>query len=123
MSAQAAMPLDQLTVVLGMLFLAVGGLMMTQRIRRGRELCEEFARRLPEEYRAHRSPRPAFFYTARSAAYSAFVLQRKFLQLPDERLVARFEEIRRQEIKTLLVVFGGCAALLLVWLWMDIGVN
>jgi hypothetical protein len=117
------MPLEQLTVVLSMVFLAAGGLMMAQRIRRGRELCDEFQRRLPAEYRAFEEPRPAFFYTTRSAAYSAFVLQRKFLQLPDPQLVAQFEEVRRQEVQTLIFVFGGCAALVVVWLWLDIGVN
>jgi hypothetical protein len=114
------MPLEQFTVLLGLLFLAVGGLMMARRIRRGRELCEEFARRLPAEYQACKEPRPAFFYTSRSAAYSAFVLQRKFLRLPDERLVAQFEEIRRQEIKTLVFVFGGCTLLSLMWFWLGI---
>lgn len=117
------MPLEQITVIFGMLFLLVGGLMMAQRIRRGRQLCEEFARRLPVEYKVHKAPRPAFFYTTRSAAYSAFVLQRKFEQLSDPRLAAQFEEVRRQEVQTLIFVFGGCAALVVVWLWMDIGIN
>ena len=112
------MPLEQFTVLLGLVFLVVGGVMMVRRIRRGKQLCEEFARRLPTEYRAHNEPRPAFFYTSRSAAYSAFVLQRKFLQLPDHELVTRFEEIRRQEISTLAIVFGGCVLMTLTWLWM-----
>ena len=114
------MPLEQLTVIFGMAFLAAGGMLMTLRIRRGRLLCDEFARRLPSEYRAHQEPRPAFFYNARSATYSAFVLQRKFLELSDKDLVARFEDMRRQEVQTLLFVFGGCAVLGVAFLWMEV---
>jgi hypothetical protein len=114
------MPLEKVTVVFGMVFLAVGALLMAQRIYRGRRLCEEFERRLPTEYRAHREPRPAFFYTARSAAYSAFVLQRKFRQLSDPRLVRQFEEVRKEEVNTLVFVFGGFAALGVAFFWMKI---
>ena len=111
---------EELIVICGLLFLAVGGLLMALRISRGRELCDEFARRLPEQYRAHKQPRPAFFYTARSAAYSAFVLQCRFRQLPDPDLVSQFEAVRAQEIKTLTFAFAGFAALGLAYVWIEV---
>lgn len=114
------MTLEEFTVIFGMLFLAAGGLLMARRIYLGRALCDEFERRLPTEYLAHKEPRPAFFYSARSAAYSAFVLQCKFRQLSDPYLVARFEAVRTQEIRTLTFVFCGFAALGLAYLWMEI---
>jgi hypothetical protein len=114
------MVLEEITVIFGLLFLVVGGLLMARRISRGRELCDEFARRLPTEYRDHKRPRPAFFYNARSAAYSAFVLQCKFRQLPDPDLVAQFEAVRMQEIKTLTFAFFGFAALGLAYVWIEI---
>lgn len=112
------MTVEEITVIFGLAFLLTGSLMMARRIVRGRRLCEEFARRLPAEYREHREPKPAFFYTARSAAYSAFVLQSRYRQLPDPWLVSRFEEMRRQEMLTLGFMFGGSALLALVWLWI-----
>ena len=114
------MPIEQLTVIFGFAFLLVAGVLMVRQIIRGRQLCEQFARRLPREYAAYDEPKPAFFYTARSAAYSAFVLQRKFLKLSDQRLIAQFEAMRKQEIQTLVFVFVGFTVLGLAWFWMEV---
>ena len=111
---------EHFTVIFGMLFLAVASLRMILGILRGRSLCEQFARRLPAEYAHHNEPRPAFFYTARSASYSEFVLQRKFLALPDPALVKQFELRRREEIQNFMFMAGGFAILGLAWLWIEV---
>lgn len=114
------MTIEKLTVLFGMFFLASASLLMIRQIYRGRELCDTFSRRLPDEYRAHKEPRPAFFYSPRSAAYSAFLLQRKYEQLPDRRLVVEFEQIRRREVQTLIYLGFGFAVLGLAWIWIEV---
>jgi hypothetical protein len=114
------MTIEKLTVLFGLFFLVSASFLMIRQIFRGRQLCEQFARRLPDEYLAHDEPRPAFFYSSRSAAYSAFVLQRKFEQLSDRRLVVQFEEVRRREVQTLVYLFVGFAVLGLAWFWIEV---
>ena len=116
----ADMAPQHLVAITGTAFLLLGALLMVRSVLRGRAACQEFARLLPAEYAAHGSPLPGLFLSARNNAYSIFLFQRRFEQLPERRLVQRFRDIHRQDVTVLTFVFAGFGALGIAWLWLEV---
>jgi hypothetical protein len=81
-------------------------------------VCRLFAERWPELYAEREFPLPGFFLSPRRNAYFRFVLQRQFEELPDPQLVAEFERLRRTEMRDLVILVAGFAALGIAFLWL-----
>ena len=93
--------------------------MLVFSVRRGRALCEELARRLPEQYAELGEPRPGFFDSPRRSRYFRFVLQRGYEELTDPYLVERFELQRRSEVRQLIFLLVGFATLGAAAVWYE----
>lgn len=105
------MPIQGFIVIAFLTFLAVFASMLVGSVRRGRELCDELARRLPDAYGAFGRPRPGFFDSPRRNAYMRFVMQRQYEDLPDPALVEAFAALRRAEMRQLGLMLAGFGVL------------
>jgi hypothetical protein len=111
-------PAEHAVAAAALAYFVVGFLWLALSVRRGRELCEELARRLPEAYAEAGEPRPGFFDHPRRGAYLRFVHQRKYALLPDPHLVAEFSALRRWEVRHLVFLLAGFAVFGLAAVWL-----
>jgi hypothetical protein len=102
---------------MGAAYFIVCGFMLIDSVRRGRELCRLFAKRLPDTYAEMGSPRPDYIDSPRRHAYFRFVMQRRFEDLDDPVLIQEFCQLRRSERRKLVFLLGGFAAFGLASLW------
>lgn len=100
-------------------FLVIGGGLLATSVRRGRDLCDELARRLPERYEELGLPLPALFDTSRWSAYTLLVMQRRYANLDDPFLVEQFDALRKFEVAQLVFVLAGFGALGLAAIWYE----
>ncbi len=114
------LPPQHVVAITGSAFIVVAAVLLLQSVFRGREACRDFARLLPEEYAGHNSPMPGFTLGPRNNAYSVFIFQRKFEQLSERRLVERFRELHRQDVRLLTLIFAGFGALGVAWVWLEV---
>jgi len=110
---------EHAVAVAGSVFLVIGGILMVQSVRRGRELCRLFAERLPELYAETGAPRPGYFDSLRRTAYFQFVMQKQFTELPDPHLAEEFSKLRRQEVRHLTFLIFGFTVLGAAFLWLN----
>ena len=111
---------EHVVAITGLAFVLAGAVLLVRSVLQGREACREFARLLPAEYVDHNSPMPGFTLSPRNNAYSIFIFQRKYEQLSQHRLVQRFGELYRQDVRLLLFIFLGFGALGVAWLWFEV---
>ena len=114
------MQAQALIAVAFLAFLSVCGTLMALSVRRGRELCDELALRLPEHYVELGRPRPGFFESPRRQAYLRFVLQRQYATLADPWLVDRFDALRRSEMRQLGLLLAGLLGLGAAAVWYEL---
>ena len=109
---------EHFVAVSGLGFLVLGGLLLTWSVFSGRRLCRLLAERFPREYADLGAPLPGYFYTARRTSYLQFVMQRKFLSLPDSELVNSFSSLYRFEVWQIVYLIAGFAALGVAFVWL-----
>jgi hypothetical protein len=102
----------------GLAFLVVGGLMLASTVWRGRRLCRLLSERLPEQYAELGSPRPGFFLSNRRTAYFQFVMQKQFEALGDPVLLESFRKQYKAEVRELVFLLAGFAALGAAMVWL-----
>lgn len=112
------MPPEHSIAMAGLAFLVVGGLQLFLSVRRGRELCRRFADRQPDAYAEAGSPLPGYFDSPRRHAYFHFVLRRQYQGLGDPLLVEEFDRLRVSELRQLVFLVGGFAALGVAFVWL-----
>ena len=113
------MPAIDLIIYAFLGFLAIGGVWLAWSVHQGRVLCRELAKRFPSVYEEMGKPYPGFFYGLRRNAYMQFVMQRKFAELDDPRLVAEFESLRISEMRQLIFVIAGISTLGAAAIWYN----
>lgn len=111
---------QHVVAITGSAFFLVGAVLLVRSVLRGRKVCQEFARLLPAEYANHNSPLPGFTLSPRNNAYSIFIFQRKFEQLSQRRLVQRFAELHREDVRLMVFIFAGFGALGVAWVWFEV---
>lgn len=111
------MPSQDALVFAFLSFLLTFGALLVCSVRRGRALCDELARRLPEQYVSLGQPRPGFWNSPGRSAYLRMLMQREFTELDDPRLVDGFEAQRRAELAQLVAMLAGFAVLGVAALW------
>ena len=99
-------------IALAWLFASV--LLAARLVRRGRALVETLARRYPAVYESLGRPLPGFLFSARRNSFTLFMLHRKYENLDDPVLAARFEAYRKAEGRLLLILLGSLAAVALL---------
>ncbi|WP_260295792.1 hypothetical protein [Sedimenticola hydrogenitrophicus] len=100
-------------------FLLIGVVSLALLVRQGRALCSELATRYPSLYAKFGRPNPGFFFSTRRNEYMQFVMQRRFAELDDPSLIARFEDLRQGEMRQLIFLIAGMAVLGAAAIWFE----
>jgi hypothetical protein len=102
-------------------WLACAGSLVVRSVQRGRALADMLAARHPEKYEALGRPRPSYFDSVRRGRFERFVMRCEYLVLDDPALVEEFERHRRSEVRLLVGLLSGLAAVSLSILWLKYG--
>jgi hypothetical protein len=99
---------------LGLGWLFGAWFLMGRSVRRGQRLARDLETRHPRTYEAAERPRPGYLPSVRRRAFASFVAQRKYEDLGDPPLEARFERFRRAEARLVVSLLVALVALLLL---------
>jgi hypothetical protein len=100
------MGLEKTLGFIALIWLVGSVLLMARSVREGCDLADELAKRHPEVYEALGRPRPGFFYSAERTRFAQYVGRRKFENLGDDTLSARFEAYRKREARIIVSVLS-----------------